>query len=314
MSATPLISVIVPVYNAAPYLRECLDSIVAQTVGDIEVICVDDGSTDSSGAICREYAERYPEYFRYIYKENEGQAVARNTGLDAATGSYIAFCDADDTYAPAAMEILLGQMSGCDIACAGFVQRMDKPASWPSKAIFESVSAEKAIGHLLYQKPGFSPTMCAKLYRRELFEHERFTPGLYYEDLEITPRLYAQCHKIAVSDCTLYFYRQNPTSFISTWHPRRTDTLRATGMIHGFIASRYPALLPAARSRRFSAYFNIFVEAVRHNDPALADHCFDMIRHERLAILTDPEVRLKNRLGALISYTGRRISGLVARL
>lgn len=314
MSSKPLISVIVPVYNAGPYLRECLDSLAAQTVGDIEVICIDDGSTDSSGAICREYAGRNPGMFRYIYKENEGQAVARNIGLDAATGTYIAFSDADDTYAPAAMEILLGQMSGCDIACAGFVRRMEKPATWPREAVFESVPAEKAIESLLYQKRGFTPTMCAKLYRRELFDQERFTPGLYYEDLEITPRLYARCRKIAVSDCSVYFYRQNPTSFISTWHPRRADTLRATGMICDFIASRYPALLPAARSRRFSAFYNMFVEAVRHNDPTLADRCFDMIRHERRAILTDPEVRFKNRLGALVSYTGRRISALVARL
>ena len=92
----PLLSIIVPVYNTEEYLRQCLDSIISQNNGDMEVILVDDGSTDSSGAICDKYAERYSQIIRVIHQKNQGLLLARRTGIKASHGDYISHVDADD--------------------------------------------------------------------------------------------------------------------------------------------------------------------------------------------------------------------------
>ena len=102
---TPAVSVIVPVYNAEPYIRRCLDSISAQTFKDFEVILIDDGSPDHCGAICDEYA-RQDSRFRVIHKENEGVAVARQCGIDNAQGTYSIHCDPDDWVEPNWLEEL----------------------------------------------------------------------------------------------------------------------------------------------------------------------------------------------------------------
>ena len=314
MTQGPLVSVIVPVYNGEKYLSECLESLRTQTLTDIEVITIDDGSTDSSAAVCMEYAHREPERFRHFSIANSGQSAARNVGLENTRGKYIAFCDADDTYAPHALETLVANIGDCDIAAADFFNKKTKPTDWKLSNRFSIYSPESAIKHTLYQRRQFNTSVSSKLFRAELFEGLRFTKGLYYEDLEIIPRLYARCKLIAVTDGRLYFYRRNTTSFINTWHPHRLDAIRAAETVLEFIRLNYPALEPAARSRRFSAYFNIFTEASRNGCRQEASACYSMIKKERRAILADSRVRLKNKIGALLSYAGERTLRLIAAL
>lgn len=117
------VSVIVPVYDVAPYLRRCLDSLVGQTLRDIEIICVDDGSTDGSGAILDEYAAK-DERVRVIHQPNAGAGMARNAGLDVATGEYLFFCDPDDCALPQMLERLqdVAEKSVTDIVLCGRIQ------------------------------------------------------------------------------------------------------------------------------------------------------------------------------------------------
>ena len=116
----PLISIIVPVYNVEKYLRQCLDSIIAQTFADWECILVDDGSKDKSGSICDEYAQK-DNRFKVIHKLNGGVSSARNLGIEEAKGKWLYFCDADDTLLPKALEILLdGEKENCQFVMAGF--------------------------------------------------------------------------------------------------------------------------------------------------------------------------------------------------
>lgn len=304
----PLVSVIVPVFNAEKYLEECVNSLLAQTLDDIEIILVDDGSTDGSAGIAKRYVAAEPEKVRYTHGPNAGQSAARNRGLDMASGRYISFCDADDTYMPDALPAMakaLDSDNECDIVTADFIQGAAAPERGPGRVSFTLVTALEAIENTLYQKAPFHPSVCAKLYRAELFHYIRFTPGLYYEDLEITPRLYYAARNIAVTGAKLYFYRRNPDSFINTWHPRRLDTLEATARILDFIGKNLPEAEPAARSRRYSANLNMFAEAVRHNDTALEERCFAVIKSDRRAILADPKVRFKNKAAAAASCLGR---------
>ena len=119
----PLISVIVPVYNVEAYLRQCLDSIAAQTYTNFECVVIDDGATDSSGSICDEFQERDPR-FRVIHKQNEGLGAARNDGLENSKGDYILFVDSDDYILPETLETALGGFSGgqYDWVCFGFAR------------------------------------------------------------------------------------------------------------------------------------------------------------------------------------------------
>ena len=108
------ISIIIPVYNVEKYLRECLDSILAQSYKDFEIILVDDGSTDSSGNICDEYSMKY-ENIKVLHKNNNGLSSARNAGLDIAQGEYILFIDSDDVVSPVMLETLMAHVAGYDI-------------------------------------------------------------------------------------------------------------------------------------------------------------------------------------------------------
>ena len=112
-----LVSIIVPVYNVAPYLREALDSIVNQTYKDLEILIIDDGSTDGSSAICEEYASKDPR-IRLIHQSNKGLSGARNTGLEHATGDYVAFIDSDDSVSPVFIESLVNAMTSSSASIA----------------------------------------------------------------------------------------------------------------------------------------------------------------------------------------------------
>ena len=121
IAETPLISIIIPVYKVEPYLRKCLDSVVQQTYRNLEIILVDDGSPDSCGAICDEYATK-DERITVIHQENKGLSAARNAGLDIATGDYIQFVDSDDWIEPDALATVLSiaEDHHVDIVCFGF--------------------------------------------------------------------------------------------------------------------------------------------------------------------------------------------------
>ena len=130
-------SVIVPVYNALPYLEECVGSLLSQTLKNIEIILVDDGSSDGSGAMCDAIAARHPDKIKTIHKPNSGAGLSRNAGLEIASGRYIAFLDADDILHPSALECMLRQAdrNDLDIVHAASSQR-------------GSLSGEKSTIHL----------------------------------------------------------------------------------------------------------------------------------------------------------------------
>lgn len=309
---------IVPVYNAASFLPECLDSLLAQDYPAVQIIIVDDGSDDESPAIIDNYLSTHPDCIKAVHKEHSGLARARNTGLDMADGSLIAFCDADDALVPYALSLLADALSknpSCDMALAQLHEGYnlsELPAA--PKTRFETIDASAALEATLYQKPLFHCSMGAKLFRKELFENVRFTDGLYYEDLEITPRIYATMADIAYTSSPIYFYRRNPGSTISSWSEKRFDATRATDMVLEYTRKNIPALEASARSRRFSAYYNIFALAREHGEKERAMKLWPVIAGLRREILFNKKIRAKNRLGALISYAGPSAAAFIAKI
>lgn len=313
MKAT--LSVIVPVYNAAPYLVECLDSIIPQLWPGCRLILVNDGSDDGSERICEEYAGKYSDTIEVLQLCHNGQSVARNKALDIVDTDYVTFCDADDVYfngALSAMVNLLEIEHSCDIVVAQF---SNKPVFRPVHHLdYVGISSEEALIRTLYQYPNFHNSVWAKVYRTKVFKKHRFVEGRYYEDLEILPRLYLSSCNIAVSSDIVYYYRPNPTSFINTWSEKRLDAVFAAERILAYVRDNCPRCISAAQSRLFSASFNIFNLAVRHKYQSKANDCWNIILSLREQILKDPKVRKKNRIAALISYFGQKTCRVISRI
>lgn len=209
-----LVSMIVPVYCMEPYLHRCVDSLTAQTHRNIEIILVDDGSTDLSGAICDEYAAA-DDRVRVVHQPNAGVSVARNVGIEAARGRWLAFVDPDDWVDAGLVSHLLGvaRASDADLAVCGLFRTSNLDTSGALLAgSVRALSSTEALK--LYTGPTTSwmTSPCGKLFRAELFEGVRFPPGRRYEDEFTTYRLVDAARRVAVSDAELYNYFIRPGS------------------------------------------------------------------------------------------------------
>ena len=201
------ISVIVPVYNVQPYLHRCVDSVLAQTYTDWELILVDDGSPDRCPVICDEYAAK-DNRIRVIHKENGGLSDARNCGLDIATGDFVMFLDSDD-YIHHNMLMTMYRLcvdEGADIVQCAYV----RGTSDVFPVIEERVSHSRFDGCSILGSPKQQVILCAKLYRRTLWEGIRMPVGLIHEDEATTWRLYYRSRCVVVIDTPYYYYYKNP--------------------------------------------------------------------------------------------------------
>ena len=196
------LSVIVPVYKAEAYLAACVDSLLAQTIGDLEILLVDDGSPDRSGEIADAYAARFPEKVKSFHVENGGQGRARNIALPHAKGEYLGFVDSDDWVVPDMYEKLIAKCeeTGADIAVCNWLE------VFPDGK--ETVLPSRFQDHWL----SAAGSACNKVFRRKLAGDTRFAEGMWYEDFYYSAMLMIRSGKIAYVEEPLYCYRQSPVS------------------------------------------------------------------------------------------------------
>ena len=208
---------IVPIYNTQDQIGYCIDSIINQSFKNIELILVDDGSTDNSGAICQEYALRDTR-IRYIKKENGGVSTARNRGVDEANGKYLAFVDSDDLLHRDALKIMfeISNSFDADIVLSEFCNFTElseiKTDSEITSYLKKEVPAMEAWEHVFDDKHMVYGTVCGALYKTSVFENIVFPVGRVFEDTAVSYRLYVSSKKTVYIDATLYFYYTNPTS------------------------------------------------------------------------------------------------------
>ena len=207
-----LISVIVPVYNVSPYLRECIDSILLQTYQMMEIILVDDGSTDGSGEICDEYATR-DERIHVIHQTNQGVGAARNEGLAAAAGDYIGWVDSDDTINSKMYQRLVE--AEADIAVCSFC-KVSSNAIEPRNFGFSGTYSKPQIMDVIV-KMDCGTILCNKLYRRELWEGLQFPRCRAFDDELISCSVLERAESLAVVDEIMYHYRMNQTSIMHSY-------------------------------------------------------------------------------------------------
>lgn len=201
-----LLSVVIPIYKVEQYLTRCVDSVLAQDIGSMELILVDDGSPDGCGAICDRYAEEFPS-INVIHKKNGGLSDARNAGIRVARGKYIAFIDSDDYILPGMFSTMCAMMEqyNADISVCGFNDVINDEVYSRREYQNRVYSSADALCAMLYHKD-FWVSAWNKIYRKELFHDLAYPVGRLYEDFFLTPRLMDVSRCVCVSDNVFYQY------------------------------------------------------------------------------------------------------------
>lgn len=317
MSAGPLVSVIVPVYNVRPYLRECVESVSGQTYQNLEIVVVDDGSTDGSGELCDELG-RADARVVVFHKENGGLSDARNYGLRHSHGEWISFVDSDDYVAPVFIEALLGAAGSleCSIAAIPVIKRFRNGEDCELAETMAEVNAPVAMAtedvqrHMLYQS--MDTAAQNRLYQRGTLGEDPFPRGLYYEDLASVYRIIRGVGRVAVVNCpSLYAYRQRPSSILHQEyrHAKAESALRISDQLYRDIKSWYPELSDAASSRCFSLCRMVYAQVPTGMDgngetKRDRDDLWAVLESHRATVLHDPSARRRERLAAAIACAG----------
>ncbi len=240
-----LISVIIPIYNVEPYLRRCVDSVLAQTYRNLEIILVDDGSPDRCGEICDEYAKR-DSRIKVIHKENGGLSDARNVGINVSCGKYLSFVDSDDYIDSRFFEVLYSSMieTDTDVSECSFDKVYD------DTVIAAIVDIPKPTTHLpenalsTHMDDGyFRQTVCNKLYKKEMVSVFPFVTDRINEDEYWTYKIIGNCNLCAHVDVPLYHYYQRNGSIInSTYSLKRLDGVYAKKERAEYMKDKYPSI------------------------------------------------------------------------
>ena len=216
------LSVIVPIYNVEPYLEACLDSLLSQTIGDFEILLVDDGSKDRSGEIADRYAAEHPELIRCMHIDNGGQGRARNLALPLAQGEFVGFIDSDDWIEPDMYKKLYdkAQETGADVVYCDFLEHFSDGREQILPATYQAHPLSAA------------GSSCNKIFRRTLIRELRFPEGLWYEDFYFSAVMLVRAARTAYVREPLYIYRRGQESTMHNNNAAKNlDMLRIMEML-----------------------------------------------------------------------------------
>ena len=302
-----MISVVVPVYKVEKYLDKCVQSILAQTYKDFELILVDDGSPDDCPRLCNEYAEK-DNRVRVIHKKNGGLSDARNAGVSVAKGEYITFIDSDDYIAIDYLSTLLSLKDkySSDISVVGMClfKEGNNPIIRKDYKEF-CYSNEVALEKMFYQDT-LDTSSCGMLLPLEIVKENPFPVGKYHEDEFTTYKYYAVAKKIAVTTANKYFYMQRKGSIMHSNEKAYLDELDASDNLVNFCREEYPHLVPAAESKKFSNYCQVLLanKYIKKEDCNLQHKILIYIEEKKFQIIRDKNTRIKNKIAALIMILG----------
>lgn len=319
--SSPLLSVIIPCYNVEAFLEEAVVSVINSGVPDMEIILINDGSTDRTDDICRALASQY-RVITYLSQSNAGPSAARNAGLAVARGKWLTFVDSDDMVVSRNLADLLNMAIkyDADIIQGDYIPipcNNDKDPKVAQRVTPETISMEmsgiEAACKSLYQKIekgggrywGINNSMWGKIYKRRVWDGMEYPNGKVYEDLAIFYKLALRAEKVILTNLPVYMYRENPESITHVFNRKRLDVLDITAAIEQDAALHYPELLSAARDRRFAANYNMY--RLMNTSPYKKEYADDIrnsynyIRCHARNILSDPKSRIKNKTGALLA-------------
>jgi len=313
-----LINMIVPVHNVEQYISKCIDSILAQTYTNLRIILVDDGSSDKCPEICDRYARRDTRV-KVIHCLNNGQAAARNRGLDLlhdryppeSRGDYVAFVDADDYIAPDYIEFLHNLIvdNNADIAqCGHYVvfsetRMVDKNRDHNTTVLNKTQAIESLCYNGIYDI-----TACSKLYRVDIFNNIRFPEGYLYEDTAVCYLVAEKAKSIVVNMTPKYYYiqRYNSTANSVLWQEYKYQFLAAGDEMANYISEHYPELTKAANVKRVFVRLSTLSQMVNcnHYDKERIAEMTQVIKKYGRDVLRDGKAAKRDKLGVMALSLG----------
>lgn len=298
-----LISIIVPVYNVDKYLEKCVDSIINQTYKNIEIILVNDGSTDGSGQVC-DYLAKKDSRIAVYHKENGGVSSARNLGLDNAQGDYIGFIDSDDYIDPDMYESLYDDLKkyNVDISMCGlyhvYANKKDEQVDKVQNYIINSNDAINLVldGKFSAVTPG------NKLYKKSLFLGIRYDLNISIaEDALMIIKLLEQCRLISINTEKKYYYYHRENSLTTSSFSQKTlDIITVYQRILKIIEENNPSIIDSAKRRVFWAYFYVLdalcISELRRDYDKLFDKLLSELKSNAIFILISPKFTFKRKI------------------
>ncbi len=307
-----LVSVIIPVYNVEKYLSRCIKSVQDQTYKDLEIILVDDGSTDSSGKLCDDFAQVDSRAI-VIHKENGGLSSARNAGIEVANGVYTTFVDSDDyiasDYIEESVKLCEKYQAQISILNMKYVYGMDVETN--SDNVFGEaivMDSERAIAESLYQKL-YSCCAPAKMYKTDIVKHVQFPDGKLSEDLATCHLFMNEAVRIVFSHRIGYFYWQRDDSIMHEFNEKRMDALEWAEKIESYCKENYPNIQKAAKCRVFNVALHLLLElpdsgTVREKH---YEHIISIIKRTRGSVIFDVNTRFREKAAAGLSFLGKNL-------
>ncbi len=275
------VSIIIPIYNAQKHLGRCLDSIKAQTYDDFEVLMIDDGSTDDSGAVCSSFVKNDPR-FRYIYQDNRGPDMARKTGIEEASGEYAVFADSDDYVSSDMLEKMVSAMetTGADLVCSQIV-RFDEHKEWPGlKGVEETTILDnrKDILKAYFEDGIIIGTYYAKMVKTGIMKNYGFIKdGLIGEDITASLYMLKNSSKVAIIPDRTYYYYQNLESIShSEYSPRHLVSLNNYMKVRDELLSE--GIIPEPRICGYFAGFEMAVATAMSRKGSYISEAGDILR------------------------------------
>lgn len=260
-----LISIIVPVFNVEDYIKECLESIIKQTYTNLEILIIDDGSTDTSGQICDNYAKK-DKRIKVIHQQNLGLSASRNKGIKLSKGKYLSFIDSDDIINPLMIELLYKEITNnnCDISICKFQIFNDKFINRNKEYSVSLLNQDEFLKKLMIDKE-ISSHACNKLYNKDLFKEIKFIEGKKYEDIGTTYKLGFNLNKACYLNIELYGYRNRENSIINNLKKETLiDYIDMINKRYEDLIQKKPELKDYLDMNRINATTRYFLEIIRH--------------------------------------------------
>lgn len=314
----PTISTIIPIYNTSKYLHRCVDSILAQNIADIEIILVDDGSTDESPDICDEYKARYPNIIT-VHQPNSGVSIARNVGLKLARGRYVNFADSDDFWGAEFYDDIVSQMIKHDleIGCASsYIQTEEGEfiTKYNSDSV-ELLSSEEAIKELL-KCDKVSYSLCDKIFSREILKGLFFRPDIYHnEDFLFCYEAIKSSKRILLKLRPYHYYCYNTGSAVNShFNDRKATAIHAQTIVNNDIHKSFPSLDKLADAQYYKVLLYLTSQMIRsgYDNEEILIHVQRLVRDNIKRILRS-SLAIGYKKNALALSCGWNILKIVSR-
>ena len=304
-----LISIIVPIYNVEEYLAECIESLINQTYYNIEILLINDGSTDKSPEIAENYAKK-DFRIKIYHKKNGGLSDARNFGIDKALGKYITFVDSDDYVSKRFIEVMYKNLLDYEADISGCVYRRTNKRNLLEEQIKEARTMvwdrETALKKMLRQEDEFTTSACALLYKKDCFNNIRYPKGAYFEDLGTTYLVLHSIKKmVRTSECLYHYYTREGSISNEKFSPKYMHQYKFAKNILVFIEEKYPKLVHDAEARLVGVCFNLYMTFDKEQRKQYRNFIEDIlgtIKQYRWRVLVRNDTPRKVRVACFLSY------------